>query len=132
MGLVNMSKKNKENHLSITTRLLSRRRNDLFLKKIITSDEKCIFYDNVQKGSGLTRMNLSSLPKRKASWKKSYAVYDTITTVLFIFSFKIAIRHTMQQRLQENQLKRQTSEISHEKTWTWFRKGTLNEKQDLF
>ena len=38
----------KENHISIATSFLSRQRNDLFLKNIITGDEKWIFYDNVQ------------------------------------------------------------------------------------
>ena len=40
-------KKNKENHTSIVS-LLSRQKNGLFFKNIITSYKKC-FYDNVQR-----------------------------------------------------------------------------------
>ena len=42
------SEKNKEDCISIGTSLLSKLRNDLFLKNIITGDEEYIFYDNVQ------------------------------------------------------------------------------------
>ena len=34
--------------ISIVTSLLSRQRNDSFLKKIISSDEKCVFYEHLQ------------------------------------------------------------------------------------
>ena len=43
-----LSKKNKEDCISIVTSLFSRQRHDLFLKNIITDDEKWVFYDNVQ------------------------------------------------------------------------------------
>ena len=42
-----LSEKNKADRLSIATNLHSRQRNDLFLDKIITGDEKWITYDNV-------------------------------------------------------------------------------------
>ena len=41
------SRKNKADRLSIATSLLSRQRNDPFLNKIITGDEKWMTYDNV-------------------------------------------------------------------------------------
>ena len=43
-----MLEKNKENCICIMASLLSRQRNDPFLMNIITSDEKWVFYDNVQ------------------------------------------------------------------------------------
>ena len=42
-----LGEKNKADRLSIATSLLSRQRNDPFLDKIITGDEKWITYDNV-------------------------------------------------------------------------------------
>ena len=43
-----LSEKNKENHISIATSLLSRQRNGLFFKNIITSDKnKSVFYENI-------------------------------------------------------------------------------------
>ena len=44
-----LSEKNKENIISIATSLLSRQRNDQFLKIIISDDEKWVSYDNVQR-----------------------------------------------------------------------------------
>ena len=43
-----LSAKNKEDHIYIATSLLSRQRNDPFLKNIITGDKEWVFYDNVQ------------------------------------------------------------------------------------
>ena len=43
-----LSKKNKDDHISIETSLLSRQRNYLFLKNIIAGDERSVFHDNVQ------------------------------------------------------------------------------------
>ena len=40
--------KNKEDFISIMSSLLSRKKNYLFLKNIITSDEKWVFYHHVQ------------------------------------------------------------------------------------
>ena len=42
-----LSEKNKADRLSISTSLLSRQRNDPFLDKIITGDEKWITYGDV-------------------------------------------------------------------------------------
>ena len=54
---------NKEDRISIATSLLSRQRNNSFLKNIITVDEIWDFNDNA-KGSGLTLKNLLNLPQR--------------------------------------------------------------------
>ena len=43
-----LSEKNKENCISIATSLLSVRRNDPFLKNIITGGENWVFYDSIQ------------------------------------------------------------------------------------
>ena len=56
-----LSEKNKADRLSIATSLLSRQRNNLFLDKIITEDEKWSHTIMLHaKGSGLTRINLHS------------------------------------------------------------------------
>ena len=43
-----LSEKNKENRISITTSRLLRQKNDLFLKNIMTGDERWVFYYFVQ------------------------------------------------------------------------------------
>ena len=43
-----LSKKNKEDCISVSKSLLSKQRNDAFLENIITGDEKWMFYDNDQ------------------------------------------------------------------------------------
>ena len=85
-----LSEKNKEDCISIVTSLLLRQRNDLFLKNIITGDEKCVFFMTMFniKGSLLTRTNLHSLRQREASWKLC-RVYGGITMIQFILSFKL-------------------------------------------
>ena len=55
-----LKRRNKEDHISIATSLLSRQRNYTFFKNIITSDEKCIFSDNIHcKSRTLIRMILT-------------------------------------------------------------------------
>ena len=44
-----LNEKIKEDCISIATSILSRERNDLFLKTIIISDEKWVFYEYVHK-----------------------------------------------------------------------------------
>ena len=64
------TKKNKEDHISIARSFLSRQRNYMVLKIIITGDEKWVFYNNVQ---WIDKAE-SSQPNHKgggASWKKS-------------------------------------------------------------
>ena len=77
--------KNKENRISIATGLLSRQRNYLCPKNIITGDKD----DNVQcKSSGLTRRNLGSqLQNQNFMQEKLCCVNDGITMVSFILSF---------------------------------------------
>ena len=83
-----LSEKNND-HISIVTNFPSRQKNDLFLKYIITGNENrssmAIFN---AKSSGLTRMNLSSLPQRwRFKEEKFCCVYGGINAELFILSF---------------------------------------------
>ena len=69
-----LSEKNKEYCVSVVTSLLSRPRNNLFLKNIITSDKHLSFMTMFnRKGNELNSMILCSLPQRQKR-KKSYAV----------------------------------------------------------
>ena len=69
-----LSEKKKEDQVSIATNLLSRQRNNPFLKNIIITDGKWVFYDNVQHKSQWIDKDESPQPspKDRASWKKSY------------------------------------------------------------
>ena len=61
-----LSEKNKADQLSIATSLLSRQRNNPFLDKIITGDEKWITYDNVARKRKWADKNKSPQPDPKA------------------------------------------------------------------
>ena len=76
-------------YISIITSFLSRQRNDLFLKKIITGVDKiCLLYNVQCKSSGLSRMNLHSPPQRWSFKEdKLCSVYCGIMVVSFILSF---------------------------------------------
>ena len=60
------SEKKKEDRISTVKSLLSRQRNDPFLKNIITSDEKWVFYDNVQHKEQWIDKDESQQPTPKA------------------------------------------------------------------
>ena len=84
------SEKDKEDCISIMTSLFSRLRNDPFLKNIITGEKKKRSFMTMftAKGTGLTGINLHSLPQRWSFMEeKLFCVYGEIITVLFILSF---------------------------------------------
>ena len=60
-----LSKDNKGDRISIGTSLPPKQRNDMFLKNVITSDKKGLFFMANLKASGLTRPNFYSLLQRQ-------------------------------------------------------------------
>ena len=84
-----LSEKNKEDHISRVTSFLSRQRYNLFFFSRISLQETKIesFMKMINaKGSGLTRIKLRSLLKRRSLKKDRYCVYDVIPVVSFISS----------------------------------------------
>ena len=91
------SKKSKKDHMSITTCLLSKQKNYLFLKNIISGDKKLVFYNNAYSKRQWIDKDESPLPIQRQSFmgKKVCSVYGGIITVLFILSFETAIWYPM-------------------------------------
>ena len=76
-----------DEYISIATSLLSRQRNDPFLKNITTGDEKWIFYVNFQcKRQWIDEYELLLISPRTV-FHGGKVMYGGITAVLFILSF---------------------------------------------
>ena len=85
----NFGEENEQYRISIAANPLSRQKHSMFLKSIITGDEKRLFSENVNaKGSGLTTENLLNLPHRPSFIEERFpCVYAAAITVLFILNF---------------------------------------------
>ena len=102
LGSPTFSEKNKEDCVSIVTSLLSKQRNDPFLKNIITDDEKWAFYVEILLKRQLIEVNESlqpSLPQRRSFMKEMLCcIYEGITVALFILKFETAFAYSMRRR----------------------------------
>ena len=97
------SEKDKEDHISIATSVLSKQRNDPFFKNIMVGDEKSVFYENAQCKRQWTDKNESLQPTTKAElpgttvmlcvwWNYCGIIHFEFFGVFFL----TAIRHSMQ------------------------------------
>ena len=81
-----LEKENEKDRISIAGCFLSRQRNVLFLRNIITCDEKSVFYDNVLRKRQWTD-EFAAYIESVASWKKNNALCIVVVGSLQYYSF---------------------------------------------
>ena len=94
-GFHTLSEKNKAVYLSIVTSFLSWQRNDPFLDKIITSDEKWITYDNVAHKQQWVDKDKSPQPDPKAEHPGRKLMLCVWRNCHGIIHFKLLFRNEM-------------------------------------
>ena len=102
----NLGKTIKKDPLCKLRSILSRQRNEQYLKNIITGDEKWVVYDNVHL-KRLTNINLHNLPQRWNFLKwKLCCLYGGITAVISILR-RLNHNQTVHDALYSQQLQRE-------------------------